>query len=101
VIRSRADRDCFELSYASMNWIRFKGSPCRKDAFDGLSAPWRGSPSRVETTTTHAGESMPVCARHHGLTGCWEICAPRFLARTCVLVVDWVEPPVCFRRAGP
>ena len=30
VIRSRADRDSFELSYASMNWIRFKGSPCRK-----------------------------------------------------------------------
>ncbi len=48
MIRSRADRDCFELSYASMNWIRFKGSPCRKDAFDGLSAPWRGSPSKVQ-----------------------------------------------------
>jgi hypothetical protein len=51
-----------------------------QDAFDGLSAPWRGSPSRLETTTTHAGESMRVCARHHGLTWKVEFRLLKFLA---------------------
>ena len=36
----------YELSYASINWIRFEGSPCRvlTHAFDGLSAPFSGAP---------------------------------------------------------
>jgi hypothetical protein len=38
-----------ELSYASINWIRFKGSPCRgQPPLDGLSAPCRGSPGSFE-----------------------------------------------------
>jgi len=36
----------YELSYASINWIRFEGSPCRATVrASGLSAPCRGSPS--------------------------------------------------------
>ena len=32
-----------KLPYASTNWIRFEGSPCRVCA-DGLSVPWAGLP---------------------------------------------------------
>src|ERR1700733_1669972 len=50
------------LSYASMNWIRFRGSPCRRlAAFNGLSAPWRGSPSGAQSSTTGAKrQCLPV-----------------------------------------
>jgi hypothetical protein len=43
---TKAKRARYELSYASINWIRFEGrhAAC---AFDGLSAPWRGSPSFI------------------------------------------------------
>jgi hypothetical protein len=34
-----------QLPYASTNWIRFEGSPCRACA-DGLSVPCRDSPSQ-------------------------------------------------------
>ena len=58
--RSMADHDSFELSYASMNWIRFKGSPCRTNAFDGLSAPCRGSPSTLQSSTTCAERQLEI-----------------------------------------
>jgi hypothetical protein len=38
---SRGGRDAtrYELPYASMNWIRFEGSPCCTSVLNGLSAP--------------------------------------------------------------
>jgi hypothetical protein len=47
--RSRArtvERHFYKLPYASTNWIRFEGSPCRVRA-DGLSVPCRDSPSSL------------------------------------------------------
>jgi hypothetical protein len=42
--RERIEGDFSKLPYASTNWIRFKGSPCRVRV-DGLSVPCRDSPS--------------------------------------------------------
>jgi len=43
--RDRLDRDLDELSYASMNWIRFKGSPCRSCSKRSMaSQPPAGAP---------------------------------------------------------
>jgi hypothetical protein len=47
-IEREPGRHFSKLPYASTNWIRFEGSPCRVCA-DGLSVPCRDSPScRVE-----------------------------------------------------
>ena len=43
--RDRLDRDLDKLSYASMNWIRFKGSPCRSCSKRSMaSQPPAGAP---------------------------------------------------------
>src|SRR5579883_2869326 len=40
----RQKADGKELSYASMNWIRFGGSPCRADSAPLASQPLAGAP---------------------------------------------------------